>query len=177
MADDPMRWKVVLVGEVEPEPDEAWVTETVVAWTRGAEPVEVVVREYRPRRRVLFAGGRCFVLGGDGVYREADTATGAALGEVWLDPQAQGKPWDSPLLPLGEALGQPMLDMFVRARVFRRGEVLVMRGDRDLFGRKPSKWSVEVEMFSDLAAAARHALAVWLRVSRERGGEGEARGS
>lgn len=55
-----------------------------------------------------------------------------AMGEVYLDPKAKGGSFSDPHLPIGEALGNPMLAMWVRTPVFRAGEILVLDGnDRD----------------------------------------------
>lgn len=92
------------------------------------------------------------------VTRVAEPETGgnlrAALGDVWLDPLAKGGQHDDVRQPLGKALGQPMLDLFVQVPVFRVGELLLIDGnDRDQFGRKPSKWDVDVEEFDNIDAA------------------------
>lgn len=84
----------------------------------------------------------------------------SALGQVWLDPQASGGSYDDPVVPLGRAVGQPLLEMYVLAPVFRLGELLVLLGDRDQLGRKPSKWDVELEAFDTIAEAAARAREV-----------------
>lgn len=79
-----------------------------------------------------------------------------ALGEVYLDPQAQGRAITDPAQPLASALGDPMIGLYLRVPVFRVGELLVIDSDdRDQLGRKPSKWMVTCEYFDDIAAAVR----------------------
>lgn len=80
------------------------------------------------------------------------------FGNLFLDPQATGGSWDDPCQPLGQALGQPMIEMYVQSPVFALGEVLIMGGDgREIVGdgRKPSKWSVDVEYFDTVEEAVR----------------------
>jgi hypothetical protein len=80
---------------------------------------------------------------------------------VYLDPQAKGLPADSPALPLPEALKLPQLMLYLRAPVFRVGELLVLDEDgNDQFGRDPGKWDVECQRFqnADDAIAAIRAL-------------------
>lgn len=77
-----------------------------------------------------------------------------ALGGVFLDPQAKGGNYDDPHLPLGEALGQPLLDLYVQVPTFTVGELLAMDdNDRDHLGRKPDKWDVEVRYTDDIDQA------------------------
>ena len=88
-----------------------------------------------------------------------------ALGDVWLDPQAAGGRAGDDLISLTEALGQPItLMLYLRTPVFALGEIVILsgRGEREVCGkeRKPSKWDVEVEYFTDLHAAVKRSQEV-----------------
>lgn len=99
------------------------------------------------------------------ITKVCDPTTGGnlktAIGSVFLDPQAKGGSFKDPHLPLGRALGDPMLDLYVQIPVFTVGELLVMDGnDRDQMGRKPSKWDVVCEMFGTIDEAVARAREV-----------------
>lgn len=72
--------------------------------------------------------------------------------DVYVDAQAFGGGYDDPAKPLHEVV--PDLLLWARHPVFKLGELLVMPdGERDQFGRKPSKWSVTVDEFDDVGLA------------------------
>ena len=78
-----------------------------------------------------------------------------AMGPVYLDPQAEGGSYTDPYKDIGTALGNPLLNLYVRVPVFRKGELLLIdHNDRDQFGRKPSKWTVTCQEFDTLEEAA-----------------------
>lgn len=92
------------------------------------------------------------------ITKVCDPETGgnlaSGLGRVYLDPQAKGGGYDDPHLPVGKALGQPMLDLYLQYTVFTVGELLVLdHNDRDQMGRKPSKWDVTCEEFDNIEDA------------------------
>lgn len=81
-----------------------------------------------------------------------------ASAQAWIDPQAFGDPFDAPCRPLTDLFQDPnlkvMMALYVRLPVFRLGELLVLNDDnRDQFGRKPSKWFIEYETFTDVKRA------------------------
>lgn len=99
------------------------------------------------------------------VTRVAKPETGGnlTLGDVWLDPQAKGasNAFDLPHTRLATEVGNPALALYLRVPVFTVGEMFVLdHNDRDPMGRKPSKWDVDVEVFTDLDEAVRCARAV-----------------
>ncbi len=69
---------------------------------------------------------------------------------------------DDPHLPLGEALGNPLIELYVQTPVFTVGEILITQNGREIAGkgRKPSKWDVEYESFDDLNDALVRALEI-----------------
>lgn len=94
------------------------------------------------------------------VTRVADPSTGGnlAIGDVWLDPQAQGGEPMAAHQRLADALGRPMLALYLRVPVFTVGELLVLdHNERDTMGRKPSKWDVDVETFDNIDEAVARA--------------------
>lgn len=75
---------------------------------------------------------------------------------LFLDPQAKGGSYSDDPIPLREALGNPMIEMYIQTQVFHVGEVLILGPDGREYGypgRKPSKWSIEIEKFETLDAA------------------------
>jgi hypothetical protein len=76
----------------------------------------------------------------------------ALTGDVYVDAQAFGGSYDDAATPMVEVV--PDLFLWLRHPVFKLGELLVMEdGERDQFGRKPSKWSVTVDEFHDVYEA------------------------
>lgn len=70
---------------------------------------------------------------------------------LFFDPQAEGRPFDSPHKPAEDVLGPTAI--FLRQPVFCLGEILITRdGVRECSGRgrKPSKWLVEYERFDSV---------------------------
>lgn len=85
--------------------------------------------------------------------------------DVFLDPQATGGTYEDEHKPLGVALGNPLLGIYVQTPVFRLGEILLLDdNDRDQFTRKPSKWSVTCEEFMDIDDAVRRVQEVMKEV-------------
>ena len=67
--------------------------------------------------------------------------------------------YDEPARPASEVLGAGILAL--RWEVFRLGEVLTLdHNDRDIHGRKPSKWDIDVEYFDDIHEALARAREV-----------------
>ena len=78
-----------------------------------------------------------------------------ALGNVFL----QSGPDPLHVEPIARYIGT--LAVNLRTPVFRVGEVLRLdNNDRDQFGRKPSKWDIEIEDFEDAEAAFARAFEV-----------------
>lgn len=76
-------------------------------------------------------------------------ATG--IGQVFLDPQATGGRWEDEHRSVGDASGNPMLDLYIQVPVFKLGELLILNANgRDQFGRKPSKWDIRCEAFDNI---------------------------
>ena len=85
--------------------------------------------------------------------------------EVFFDNDTNNTAnWDEPLPRIGEAVGNPMLMLALRAPVFTLGEVLIVdENGRELAGagRKPDKWDVGFEIFDDVAIAVERAQATF----------------
>lgn len=76
-------------------------------------------------------------------------------GDVYLDAQAIGGSHDDPYRSAGDALARPILDLYLHTPVFRLGEILVLNSsDRDQFGRKPSKWDIDIRYVDTIEEAA-----------------------
>lgn len=83
---------------------------------------------------------------------------------VFVDPQAFGRPYDDDATPFIDVLTDPeqrfILALMLRTPLFKVGEILILTSDgRDQFGRKPGKWNVECETFGDDVAALLRRLA------------------
>jgi len=77
--------------------------------------------------------------------------------DLWIDPQSEGKPMDTPHKSVVDVYGARAAIMF-KAPVFAVGEVIITRdGDRECVGagRKPSKWGVEYEEFTSIEDAVK----------------------
>ena len=89
-----------------------------------------------------------------GVVTAVDPDDLAMAMDVFLDAKALGGSSTDPPVPIGEALGNPMLMLYVQSPVWTLGELLVIGpDDRDQFTRKPGKWGVTVEYFDNIEDA------------------------